>query len=173
MHWKSYVVVSGAGLLATYLASMEPSRMPERVPLAQPRDGATAGPPAADIEQLALHLQARLQQESLYREPARNPFRFVQRKADTRPVAAPDVVDARPVAMPDPPPPPMRLVGVAVDREAGADAYTAILTTPSGVVLARVGDEVLGQFRVTKVDDGAVEFVTISDGTTGRLTLRP
>ena len=49
---------------------------------------------------------------------------------------------------------------------------TAILSSFSGVILARPGDDVLGRYRVTAVEDEAVELVTLSDGTPVRLTLK-
>jgi hypothetical protein len=49
---------------------------------------------------------------------------------------------------------------------------TAILNTDAGVVLAREGDEVAGQFRVAKIATDAVELVKISDGSLLRLALR-
>jgi hypothetical protein len=173
MDWKLYVF-SGAGLLATYLAAKEPSRMPDRVPLAQPRDGTRATVLVSDIEQQALNLEARIRNESIYQEPARNPFRFGRGKplAIPRDASAESAVEALPVEQ-GPPPLPMALIGVAIAQDAGADSRTAIFSTPSGVVLAREGDEILGRFRVVKVDESTVEFVTMSDGTLGSVTLKP
>jgi hypothetical protein len=39
-------------------------------------------------------------------------------------------------------------------------------------VLARVGDEVAGLFRVTAIDADAVQLVQLSDGAALRLSLR-
>ena len=66
----------------------------------------------------------------------------------------------------------MRLAGIAADQDGAEIVRTAILSTFSGVILARPGDEVLGRFRVTAVEDEAVELVTLSDGTPIRLTLK-
>ena len=172
MNWKSYVLVSGAGVLATYFATTEPSRMPGSVPPELPRDAVGATAAVSDIEQQASRLQARLQHEALYRQPSRDPFRFNARaRASAAAPAAAPVGDPAPVAPLVPPPlPPLRLAGVAVDQEAGVEVRTAILSTASGVVLARVGDEVAGRFRVTKVEEDAVELVALSDGAPLRLT---
>jgi hypothetical protein len=84
--------------------------------------------------------------------------------------------EASVAAVPDPPtappPLPMRLAGVAVDQNGDATVRTAILSTFSGVVLARPGDEVLDRFRVTAVEEEAVDLVTLADGTPVRLTLK-
>jgi hypothetical protein len=172
MNWKSYTLASGAGLLATWFAAA-PSSMPERVPPAQPSEASGVSAAASDIEQEASRLQARLQQESFYRAPARNPFRFVDRRA-TAALAAAAPLDETPPApvVAAPPPLPVKLAGIASDEEPGGTVRTAILSTPNGVVLARVGDEVMGLFRLSSVDEDGVDLVTIADGVPVRLTLR-
>jgi hypothetical protein len=173
MTWKSYALVSGAGVLSMWVVSAPPSRMPGRVTPAQPRVAAGAAAAASDIEQQADRLQARLQQEALYRQPGRNLFRFAPKAVGP---AAPTMPEASVAAVPDPPtappPLPMRLAGVAVDQNGDATVRTAILSTFSGVVLARPGDEVLDRFRVTAVEEEAVDLVTLADGTPVRLTLK-
>ena len=47
---------------------------------------------------------------------------------------------------------------------------TAILSSPSGVLLVREGDVVLGDYRVGRIESEAVELVK-TDGSTLRLTL--
>jgi hypothetical protein len=174
MTWKSYALVSGAGVLSMWVVAAPPSRMPGGVTPAQPREAAGAAAAPSDIEEQANRLQARLQQEALYREPGRNLFRFAPRPA-ARP-SAPGSTEAAVPAVPElataPPPLPMRLAGVAIDQDGDATVRTAILSTFSGVVLARPGDEVLDRFRVTAVQEEAVDLVTIADGTPVRLTLK-
>ena len=174
MTWKSYALVSGAGVLSMWVVATPPSRMPNRMTPAQPREAAGAAAAASDIEEQANRLQARLQQEALYRQPGRNLFRFVPKPvAPPAPAATPDApAPAVPILPTAPPPLPMRLAGVAVDQNGDATVRTAILSTFSGVVLARPGDEVLDRFRVTAVEEEAVDFVTIADGTPVRLTLK-
>lgn len=167
MTWKSYLFASGATVVASVFMTMQPSRMPGGLRLEQPQ--AAAGAPAAvsDIEQQAARLQARLHEEALYREPSRNPFRFAPRAAApaaasaTAPAPAPD--PRPPLA---PPPLPIRLAGIAADD----GVRTAIFSTPSGVVLARAGDEVLG-YRVRSVGDDHADLVNPADGATITLAL--
>lgn len=170
MNWKTYTL--GVGTMAALFAAAQPSRMPAGVQPEQPREAAGVAAAASEIEEQAARLQARLQHEALYREPARNLFRFADRRAAAAASPERTAVEAAPPATPPPPPFPVRLAGIAVDQENGAAVHTAILSTPNGVVLARAGDEVLGQFRVSRIDDDAVELVSTS-GDAVRLSLRP
>jgi hypothetical protein len=170
MNWKSYTLVSGAGVLATWFAASQP-QAPGRVQPAQPREAAGAAAAASDIEQQAARLQARLQNAVIYREPERNLFRFAERPAPS-PATTP-AAGVTPVVEPFVAPPlPLKLTGVAADREGEGATRTAVLGTPDGVVLAREGDTVLERYRVTKIEEEAVELVTIADGVAVRLTLR-
>ena len=75
-----------------------------------------------------------------------------------------------PVAVPIDEPPPVTLSGIAEDQKGQQMERTAILSSPSGVLLVREGDSVMGEYRVTRIESEAVELVK-SDGTTLRLTL--
>jgi hypothetical protein len=174
MSWKAYALMSGAGVLSMWFAAGQPSSVPGGVTPAQPREAAGAAAAVSDIEEQANRLQARLQHEAFYHEPGRNLFRF-----GSKPVAPPPeppVVEPPPPPVEPPPaappPLPMRLAGVATDQNGDVTARTAVLSTFSGVILARPGDEVLGRFRVTAVEEDAVEFETIPDGMPVRLTLK-
>ncbi len=174
MTWKSYALMSGAGVISMWFAASLPSRMPGSMTPTQPREAAGAAAAASEIEEQANRLQARLQQERLYREPGRNLFRFVPAPA-ARPVVP---AEAEPAPLPRseiaaaPPPLPMKLAGVAADQTENGVVRTAIFSTFSGVVLAREGEEVLDRFRVTEVREDAVDLVTIADGTAVTLRLK-
>jgi hypothetical protein len=174
MTWKSYALVSGAGVLSMWFVAAPPSRMPNRVTPAQPREAAGVAAAASDIEEQANRLQARLQQEALYQAPGRNLFRSTPKPAarPAEPTSTEPSLTTAPALPTAPPPLPMRLAGVAVDQNGDATVRTAILSTFSGVVLARAGDKVLDRFRVTEVEEDAVDLVTIADGTPVRLTLK-
>jgi hypothetical protein len=64
------------------------------------------------------------------------------------------------------------LSGVATDQAGDRTVRTAILSSPSGVLLVHEGDDVLGQFRVDRIGEDAVDLTRISDGSTLRLTLK-
>jgi hypothetical protein len=178
MSWKSYVAVSGATVLAGWLASAPPSNAPEdaaSVPARRP--DASGGTAASDIEREAERLQVRVEREVTYVEPQRNPFRFGGRRMEPAGGDVPDPVrpepqPAMPLAVVPPPPPPLSLSGIAEDQKGDRLERTAILSSPSGVLLLREGDTVLGDYRVARVESEAVELVK-TDGTTFRLTLKP
>jgi hypothetical protein len=173
MTWKSYALVSGAGALSMWMATAPPSHIPGSVTPEQPRAAAGAVTAGSDIEEQANRLQDRLQQEARYREPGRNLFRFAPKPAvrPAEPASAQPPVLPVPELPTAPPPLPIRLAGVATDQDGDTTVRTAILSTFSGVVLARPGDHVLDRFRVTDVEEDAVDLVTIADGTPVRLTL--
>jgi hypothetical protein len=181
MTWKSYAVMSGATVLAGWLASSPPANAPENAvttasPQAASRDGGVT-----DIAREAERLQVRLRREVVYGEPQRNPFRFGSARPSRAgggdlPVRA-EVVEEAPVAevrdAPAPQPPQVTLSGIAEDQDGERTVRTAILSSPSGVLLVHEGDVVLGRYRVGGIESGAVSLVNLADGTTLRVALRP
>ena len=179
MTWKSYAAVSGAGLLATYLASAPPALSPGRAPAARPTEDAGAARVSDDIEAQAARLGMRVRDEVAYRPPTRNPFRFGARipsppssaTGRSGPSEAPLPTPPEPAPEPPSPPPPIRLTGVATTMVKGEAQRVAVLLTASGVVEARAG-EMAGAYRVVRVEEDAVEVVG-PDGMPRRLNLRP
>lgn len=173
MSWKSYAAVSGATVLAGWLASAPPSNAPDRaapaVRLPVARDIRSS-----DIEREAERLQARVQREVEYTQPQRNPFLFgAARPEVNRGGDLPDPTPVPPpVEVPVVAPPPLKLSGIAEDQKGQQIERTAILSSPAGVLLVREGDPVLGDYRVGRIESEAVELVK-SDGATLRLTLTP
>lgn len=168
MDWKSTAVISGAGILATWFFSMPPTTTAPRAaaPSARSPQVSTS---KIDIEREAARLQIHKVQAPHFTAPARNPFRFSERREPAR--ATTGVVIAPPPAALPPPPPRITLDGVAADSMDAQPQRTAILNTASGVVLAKEGDEVAG-YRVQKVSADAVELVKVDDGSVLRLGLR-
>ena len=171
MDWKSTAVISGASILATWFFSMPPTHAPTSVAVPGARAPRRAPAATVDIEKEAARLQVRPRPEEHYTEPARNPFRFNERREPARPTTG--VAAAPPVAIaPLPPPPPtITLDGVVADTVGGQQQRTAMLHTDAGLVLAKEGDEVAG-YRVTKIAADAVELRKVSDGSTLNLALR-
>jgi hypothetical protein len=177
MTWKSYAAVSGATVLAGWLASSPPENSPATAALPA-RPTASRPEAGADIQVQAQRLQTRLQVARDYAAPQRNLFRFEQ-GADLAPAyvergttfepgpesdAAP--IDAAPA------PPAISLSGIAEDQSPNGDvSRTAVLSAPSGVELVREGDQLLG-YRVARIESDAVELVRLADGTTRRITLK-
>ncbi|MSO46314.1 MAG: hypothetical protein EXQ59_06060 [Acidobacteria bacterium] len=174
MNWKATVAVSGATLLAGWIASAPPApTTPSAVPSSSqsPRTAAAG----SDISELAARLQTRPRQDAGYGEPERNLFRFgpnrpVRSEAPEPIVSAPPPLEILPQA---PPPLPISLSGVASDSEGERTVRTAILSSPGGVLLVKEGEEVLGQYRVGAIGEDSVELTRLSDGTALRITLKP
>jgi hypothetical protein len=168
MNWKSTVLVSGAGLVATVFGWVTTPVIPQRNPApSAPAVAPRTIPAAADIQHEAARLQSRLAPETTYRQPSRNPFRFgvrVDRRAAERP--APLVQEPAVVIAPLTARPTIRLRGIATDTVDGAMQRTAIITTDAGLLLVREG-ETAGAYRVTKIGDESVEL----SGPDGALTL--
>ena len=171
MDWKSTALVSGAGLLATWVFSMPDATAPAA-------NAAASAPQASvstsDIQREAARLQVRLHPESAAGVISRNLFRFAS--PTPREIAAPEALpNATPVsaAVAAPiPRPQLSLDGVATDVVDGQEQRTAILHTDGGVVLAREGDLVSGQYRVVRVAPDAAELMNVSSGSVVRLGLR-
>ena len=174
MNWKSTVVVSGAGAIATWLAAVVPV---QHATAPAERTALTTGAADAsdEIVREAEQLSARLRASGASREPARNPFRFADRgrapAAGPARAAAPESEPLTPA--PETPALRVSLAGMVEDTTSGATTRTAVLSTPDGVLLVKEGDQVAGQYTVTAITGTSVELTRGSDGSVARLVLRP
>ena len=173
MTWKSYAAASGATVLAGWLAAAPPADVSENRPAAPARARrAASAAESSDIEEQASRLQARIRRETAYTRPQRNLFQF--EAARPAAVAAPSERLDPTTEVSGPVPAPsfaMTLAGVAEDTLQQGVERTAILSSSAGVLLVREGDDVLGQYRVGLVEREAVELVSLTDGSTLRLSL--
>jgi hypothetical protein len=96
----------------------------------------------------------------------RNLFQFGNTPPASRPAPAADVSAAIPTAAPVELP--FKLIGIAED----AGVRTAILTSPSQLLMVHDGDLVASAYRVTAISADAVELTATADGTVLRLALR-
>jgi hypothetical protein len=170
MTWKSTLFLSGASVLAAWLGV---SSAPGTTPAATQPPPRSAPPPApaADIQQQAARLQLRLQATSDYQAPTRNPFEFGETPAARSPrVISPSSAPPVPPVPVAPAAPAFTLAGIGASDTAGTMAYTAVLSTPAGVVLARVGETIDGGWHVDEIDDAGMTL-TPPDGRTLRLSL--
>jgi hypothetical protein len=173
MTWKSTMVLSGAGVLATWMAAAPPSSV-GMAPTPRPSGAGQGSSIEAQVEEEASKLEVRLRQNAAYAVPDRNPFRFNARRAQERletPQSAPP--PAAVIAPPRVTPPLPVLAGMATDIVDGAEQRTAILSLSGAVVLAREGDELAGRYRVNRVEAEAVELVRLDDGSLVRIGLKP
>jgi hypothetical protein len=175
MTWKSTAVAGVATITATWLASYAPVGRAV-VPSPTVPSVARTEIAAAEIQREADRLHARVAQVSAYRDPARNPFRFGAPPAApraSRPEPAVTIEDLPDQPAAEPPTLRLTLAGIAEDRVGDEQVRTAIISTPSDVLLVKVGDQVGGQFTVTAIDPDAVELVRVDTGATVRLALKP
>jgi len=164
MNWKSTVIVSGAGLVATVFGWVSTPIVPHGAPAPVATPTTQSTPTAAsDIQQEAARLQSRLVPDATFRQPSRNPFQFGPRLTPRPPRPAPTQVQETPAIVLPAPRPNIRLRGIATDTVDGAPQRTAIMTTDAGLLLVREGESA-GVYRVTKIEDEAVEL-TGADGT--------
>jgi len=171
MTWKSYAAASGATVLAGWLASTPPVGVVQIRPAAPSRSSRAVATPSSDIVEQASRLQARIRRETVYVRPQRNPFQFEARPAVGAAAVSEPAPSAETVAPAIDSTPSVTLAGVAEERLQTGVERTAILSSPIGVLLVRVGDEVLGQYRVAVVEEETVELLNLSDGSTLRLSL--
>jgi hypothetical protein len=167
MTWKSYALVSGAGVVATYMVS---SPLPRTDSPALARPAATRMEVASDIQEQAVRLEARLRRQAPYQEPARNPFRFSQRRAPQSALvpeagAAPVIAVAPAARQLEA----IALVGIAEDE---TDGRTAILKTSQGIVFVRTGDAVGAEYTVGAIEASAIDLVG-TDGAVRRISAAP
>jgi hypothetical protein len=175
------VLTGGAVVLAAWLSSAAGTVPP--VPATDrpvvvgvaPAQSLGLAPAQLVLDREVARLSARLEQAPRPRDPARNPFTLRARVRATRPVPSavaataalpPLVVDRVAVERPA-----VSLAGIGVDRTSYGFRRTAVLSADGRVILARVGDEVLGWFQVRGVTDDAVELLDLRDGGPLRLTL--
>jgi len=169
MTWKSYALVSGVGVIATYLVSSPPPLVDRS---SARRAQAAPAQATADIQELAVRLQTRVQAETAFRQPARNPFRFAAPRQAAPAASVPLPVASLPPSAPLPTPMPMSLLGMASDDVDGVEQRTAIVKTGDDVVLVRVGESVAG-YTVTKIEAAGIELTSATDGSIRRLAFRP
>ena len=172
MNWKSTVVISGVGLVGTWLMS-SPAVAPIPAPALQGATPTAAVVPSADIQREADRLAARVHTDGALGPSTRNPFQFAPEpipSAASVPSRVPDLVPSVPIQA-RPSGPRVTLVGVASDVVGGTEVRRAILSADGVVTIASAGDEVAGQFLVEKVDQEVVDLQRTSDGTRLTLTL--
>jgi len=175
MDWKSTALISGAGLLATWVFSMPDAIAPAAKTTANAPQASGAAASTIDIQREAARLQVRLHPESQVSVTSRNPFQFGSRapRDVARREPANGTAVTQPVAAVTPTQEPQfSLDGIATDVVDGQEKRTAILHTDSGMVLAKEGDLVSGQYRVMTVAPDAAELMNVISGSVVRLGLR-
>ncbi len=163
-------LLSGLGLLATWVASVPPGAqapVPVRLPAASGASRADAPLPVIQVNTDRLRVDADRRDGFIH--PRRNPFEFSARAiplaVPTHPIPAAASAEALP---PVPPPPPFTLAGIAEDL----GVRTAVLSSQRDVFLVREGDVVDGRYTVGKIGADGVELMPVGDGSSVFIRLK-
>ena len=160
---RTVLLVLALAALAAWLAAASTSGVPSARPI-------VAAPAAIDARGAALaaeidRLHDRLRPTATP-EHNRNLFQFAARVPTARASVEP--------AAPTPPPipvavePPFKLIGIAED----SGTRTAILSSPSQLLMVKEGELVVSKYRVTGISADAIELTDSTDGSVLRLALR-
>jgi hypothetical protein len=170
------LIAGGAALLGAWLASAGSILWSDR-----DQPPAAAGDPAPttgadtladDVRKQAERLRLRLDAAPAPSAPVRNPFAFG--RAERRsPPPLPALVEA--LLAPDPPAPPpprLRLIGVAEEATPGGVVRTAVISGDDQLFLVKAGDKVTDRFTVKAVGADGVELTDAGTGAALILVLR-
>ena len=164
------LVVGGAALIAWFAAAATSNReLPPPVIVARPPVDVKGADLAKEIERL----HERLRPEATPRQPGRNLFTY-----HSVPPPRPSIIEAPKAALTEastvatPPPPALKLDGIAEDPGADGVVRTAIIAGEGQLFLVKEGDAVGSRYRVAKIAATGVELVDSVDGSTRRLPLK-
>ena len=165
-----------AAVLGAWFASAAGVPRAPRVPRTPPRTADTIAVEhlAADVQAQASRLRARLENAPAPKAPFRNPFSFSERPAPARAARPAPAQEPVYVAPPVAPEPALELIGVAEKRAADGIVRTAMLMAGDGdnLIMATVGQKILGAYEVVTIGADAVELKDIVTGTSRRLVLK-
>jgi hypothetical protein len=123
---------------------------------------AAGAPPSVAIPDLAVgELHSTTDQLPAFSPPTRNPFQFARsgrgdagtRQAMPSPLPPPEGLPMLPLPLAQPP---MRLLGFVTMTDG---SKVAVLSIGSDLTMTRVGETLAGRFRVSRIDEDAVELI--------------
>jgi hypothetical protein len=169
---RTATIVVAGGAIGAWLYAAATSGNRDRV------ESLVVRPPAIDSRGAALageiaRLHERLRPTATPRQPGRDLFSFVS-AAPPRPAPV-QMPEAAPVAAPivrPPPPPALKLSGIAEDATPAGLVRTAILSGFGQLFVAKEGDSVAERYRVVHISSDVVELTDLTEGHTIRLALR-
>ena len=174
MYLKSTVLISGAGLFAIWITSINPvvdraTTMKENsVESLKVNDSSTQVPFQNDL------LGAQFQVSTEYAPPVRNPFQFSLADEDLASQSygeAGSSVDQL-VEMSSEGAG-IKLIGIAEASTSDGAIHTAIITMSNQLFLLKKGDVLGEDYSVSLVNAGGVELYRADNGTTLRLNIKP
>ena len=172
---RAALYVGGASLLAAWFSSAASLSLQRAERTAPPADVQSLSTEAlaADVQRQARRLRERLASAPVPQRPFRNPFAF-----RAAPPARARLAARRVELAPEPPPlapaePVLLLIGIAERRLPAGIARTAMIATESDeLIMATVGDAVLGRYTVTAVGPDTAELTEAATGRTRRISLQ-
>lgn len=150
--------------------STSPSQSPKDAPAGRKRAGARPAGAADDVAPFTGQLRKRLETQAPRTPSAgRNPFVFgtrqssgVARRGQELPPAA---LVPLSLPMPErfaPPPPQIKLSGVAASQSDGATVLTAIVNDNGAMVFLKTGDKLSNGATVIRVDETAIVIIDVA-----------
>jgi hypothetical protein len=172
MNWKRIATLGVfGGALAVWLAGAATSnaRRPIDAIVAKPTPVELHG---AELAAEIARLRDRLRPTTEPQQPGRNLFQFSRRES-SMPASTPAVA-ATPTEAPAlvPPPPALKLVGVAEDEGPDGPIRTAIISAFGQLYFVKPGDTVGSRYRVEVVSGEVTELTDLVDSTKLRIALQ-
>lgn len=171
---RAAAYIGALSLLAAWFASAAGVIWSPRRPGPQARSvkGTSGDAVAFDVQAQAERLQRRLATAPTPQTPVRNPFTFHARPRVPHEPRPPSVAppEAAPIADPEPE---LSLIGIAEDKTPAGLVRTAMIVGAGDeLVLAKVGQQVAGRYKVTAIGADAAELTDAATGRVRRLALR-
>jgi hypothetical protein len=176
---RAAAMVSGGALLVTWFAVAGSAPEQDTPPVGDRTPTATSGPGslAAEVEQQAVRLRARLAQAPTPDGAPRNPFSFGQPRS-SRARALPSPALAPPVSAPADPPaaasaPALVLMGIAEEPSFEGPHRTAVIGGAGDeLYIVMEGQPFAGRYKVKTIGVDAIELEDTLTGGFRRLALR-
>jgi hypothetical protein len=160
------------GVLAVWLAAVATSRRHEAPapPVARRTPVDTRSAALADqIAQLHDHPHPTASPQ----QPGRNLFQFRAPKVKAPAVAPHAALTEAALANVPPPPPALKLSGVAQDPGQDGPVRTAVISGVGQLFLVKEGEMVTPRYRVSRISDDVVELIDVGTSEPLRIAMRP
>ena len=172
MNVKRVVVpgVVGAAMIAWFAAASTTGKRPATEPAA--RNTTVVELRGAELAAEIARLHERLRPGIAPQMPGRNLFEF-SRRAPARVAALPPPVPVVSESVPTAPPPPaVKLIGIAEDPSADGPVRTAIISGFGKVFLVKTGEQVADRYQVAKISSEAAQLTDLATNSTLTLVLK-
>jgi hypothetical protein len=165
------LVFVGTGLIAgVWLASGATSPRETTAPVAAVRATRLDGQGAALAEEIA-RLHDHLRPSTTPRAPGRNLFSYQSRQVAAPPPRSSPAAPLTEPALVKPPPPRIKLSGIAEDTTADGVVRTAIVSAFGQLFMVKEGESITARYRVEKISSDVLELSDQMDGSVLRVAL--